>query len=102
MQWHNLWKWAMRKYFGQSVQTLSSCSLTEPLKHLPEHRPSSYLKESPFQTEINGLQVASEYFHGHVASLSVLLDAGSRDYTPNHVSGIVHVMDRLAFKVSIH
>jgi predicted Zn-dependent peptidase len=79
-----------------------------PLNELPGHQPeyiTSLSTENPSKTEIaqlkNGLRIASEDFRGHISSLCVLLDAGSRDYTDQHIGGVTHFLDRLAFKVGI-
>ena len=90
--------------FQHGLQILSGL----PLNELPGRQPE-YLTplstENPSKTEItrlqNGLRIASEDFRGHISSLCVLLDVGSRDYIDQHMGGVTHFMDRLAFKVGI-
>jgi len=44
----------------------------------------------------NGICVATEALPGHFSCLGLFLDAGSR-YEPDHLRGVSHVIDRLAF-----
>ena len=44
----------------------------------------------------NGIRVATEALPGHYSCLGLFLDAGSR-YEPDHLHGVSHVIDRLAF-----
>jgi mitochondrial-processing peptidase subunit alpha len=44
----------------------------------------------------NGIRVATEALPGHYSCLGLFLDAGSR-YEPNHLYGVSHVVDRLAY-----
>src|SRR5271154_857193 len=44
----------------------------------------------------NGIRVATEALPGHYSCLGLFLDAGSR-YEPDHLYGVSHVVDRLAF-----
>ena len=48
----------------------------------------------------NKLRVVTESTPGHFHAVGVYVDAGSRYETPRN-SGISHLMDRLAFKVSV-
>ncbi|KAF2398747.1 hypothetical protein EJ06DRAFT_531839 [Trichodelitschia bisporula] len=45
----------------------------------------------------NGIRVATEALPGHFSAIGVYLDAGSRYETPA-LSGVSHIIDRLAFK----
>ncbi|KAI5795136.1 peptidase M16 inactive domain-containing protein [Geopyxis carbonaria] len=45
----------------------------------------------------NGLRVATEALPGHFSGLGVYIDAGSR-YENEHLQGVSHLVDRLAFK----
>ena len=45
----------------------------------------------------NGLRVATEALPGHFSGIGVYIDAGSR-YENEHLSGVSHIIDRLAFK----
>ncbi|KIW00024.1 uncharacterized protein PV09_08376 [Verruconis gallopava] len=45
----------------------------------------------------NGVRVVSEALAGHFSGIGVYIDAGSR-YENEHLSGVSHIMDRLAFK----
>ena len=47
----------------------------------------------------NGIRVATEALPGHFSGIGVYVDAGSR-YENQHLSGVSHIIDRLAFKVS--
>lgn len=47
----------------------------------------------------NGIRVATEALPGHFSGIGVYIDAGSR-YENQHLQGVSHIMDRLAFKVS--
>jgi mitochondrial-processing peptidase subunit alpha len=44
----------------------------------------------------NGIRVATEPLPGHYSCLGLFLDAGSR-YEPDHLHGVSHVVDRLAY-----
>jgi mitochondrial-processing peptidase subunit alpha len=44
----------------------------------------------------NGIRVATEALPGHYSCLGLFLDAGSR-YEPDHLVGVSHVVDRLAY-----
>lgn len=44
----------------------------------------------------NGIRVATEALPGHYSCLGLFLDAGSR-YEPDHLHGVSHVVDRLAY-----
>lgn len=48
----------------------------------------------------NKVRVATENIPGHFHSVGVYVDAGSR-YESNRTSGTSHLLDRLAFKVSV-
>ncbi|PSS13099.1 hypothetical protein M430DRAFT_125026 [Amorphotheca resinae ATCC 22711] len=45
----------------------------------------------------NGVRVATEALPGHFSGIGVYIDAGSR-YENEHLRGVSHIMDRLAFK----
>ncbi|KAA8909317.1 peptidase M16 inactive domain-containing protein [Sphaerosporella brunnea] len=45
----------------------------------------------------NGIRVATEALPGHFSGLGVYIDAGSR-YENDHLRGVSHLVDRLAFK----
>jgi len=45
----------------------------------------------------NGIRVATEALPGHFSGIGVYIDAGSR-YENEYLSGVSHIMDRLAFK----
>ncbi|CAG8956600.1 hypothetical protein HYFRA_00011911 [Hymenoscyphus fraxineus] len=45
----------------------------------------------------NGIRVATEALPGHFSGIGVYMDAGSR-YENEHLRGVSHIMDRLAFK----
>ncbi|KAA8894737.1 peptidase M16 inactive domain-containing protein [Sphaerosporella brunnea] len=45
----------------------------------------------------NGIRVATEALPGHFSGLGVYIDAGSR-YENDHLRGVSHLIDRLAFK----
>ena len=47
----------------------------------------------------NGLRVATEALPGPFSGIGVYIDAGSR-YESEELSGVSHIVDRLAFKVS--
>ena len=44
----------------------------------------------------NGIKVATEALPGHYSCIGLFLDAGSR-YEPDHLRGVSHVVDRLAY-----
>lgn len=48
----------------------------------------------------NNVRVATEPTPGHFSSVGVYIDAGSRYESP-HLSGVSHIMDRMAFKVRV-
>ncbi|CAD6506170.1 BgTH12-07100 [Blumeria graminis f. sp. triticale] len=48
-------------------------------------------------TLANGIRVATEALPGHFSGIGVFIDAGSR-YENEHLRGVSHIMDRLAFK----
>ena len=48
----------------------------------------------------NGLRVATEALPGPFSGVGVYVDAGSR-YESDDLRGVSHIIDRLAFKVSI-
>ncbi|EPE34667.1 LuxS/MPP-like metallohydrolase [Glarea lozoyensis ATCC 20868] len=45
----------------------------------------------------NGVRVATEALPGHFSGIGVYIDAGSR-YENEHLRGVSHIMDRMAFK----
>lgn len=47
----------------------------------------------------NNVRVATEPTPGHFSSVGIYIDAGSRYESPR-MSGVSHIMDRMAFKVS--
>lgn len=47
----------------------------------------------------NKLRVATEATPGHFSAVGVYIDAGSR-YEAPQFSGVSHILDRMAFKVS--
>src|SRR5579862_9233190 len=57
------------------------------------HDPSELTQIS---TLPNGIRVATEALPGHYSCLGLFLDAGSR-YEPDHLHGVSHVVDRLAY-----
>ena len=48
----------------------------------------------------NGIRVATEALRGPFSGVGVYIDAGSR-YESQDLQGVSHVIDRLAFKVSV-
>jgi mitochondrial-processing peptidase subunit alpha len=48
----------------------------------------------------NGVRVTTENTPGHFSAIGLYIDAGSRYETPRTL-GLSHMLDRLAFKVSV-
>ena len=64
-------------------------TIVDPLSHDPSEL-------TQISTLPNGIRVATEALPGHYSCLGLFLDAGSR-YEPDHLHGVSHVIDRLAF-----
>mmetsp|Transcript_37040 Transcript_37040/g.59981 ORF Transcript_37040/g.59981 Transcript_37040/m.59981 type:complete len:504 (+) Transcript_37040:31-1542(+) len=89
-----LWK------FFQRYQPVE-IPLTEWLPGVPTPDTSSYdslpLPQTKVTTLPNGVRVASQDTYGHLTTLSVYVDAGSR-YETSANNGVSHLLEQLAFK----
>ncbi|ELR05316.1 Mitochondrial-processing peptidase subunit alpha [Pseudogymnoascus destructans] len=73
-----------------SIARRSLATVVEPIQKDPAE-----LDE--ITTLSNGIRVATEALPGHFSGIGVYIDAGSR-YENEHLRGVSHIMDRLAFK----
>ncbi|KFY99511.1 hypothetical protein V498_00709 [Pseudogymnoascus sp. VKM F-4517 (FW-2822)] len=73
-----------------SIARRSLATVVEPIQKDPAE-----LDE--ITTLPNGVRVATEALPGHFSGIGVYIDAGSR-YENEHLRGVSHIMDRLAFK----
>ncbi|KFY28444.1 hypothetical protein V491_00457 [Pseudogymnoascus sp. VKM F-3775] len=73
-----------------SIARRSLATVIEPIQKDPAE-----LDE--ITTLSNGVRVATEALPGHFSGVGVYIDAGSR-YENEHLRGVSHIMDRLAFK----
>lgn len=92
---------------GNAASRLASTSVCPSFCH---SRPSKLISlaktysASPLTrvtTLPNRIRVATETTPGHFQALGVYIDAGSR-FESKETSGVSHLMDRMAFKVSQH
>ncbi|KFY39844.1 hypothetical protein V494_03800 [Pseudogymnoascus sp. VKM F-4513 (FW-928)] len=75
---------------ASSIARRSLATVVEPIQKDPTE-----LDE--ITTLPNGVRVATEALPGHFSGIGVYIDAGSR-YENEHLRGVSHIMDRLAFK----
>ncbi|OBT59724.1 hypothetical protein VE04_00214 [Pseudogymnoascus sp. 24MN13] len=73
-----------------SIARRSLATVVEPIQKDP-------VELDEITTLPNGVRVATEALPGHFSGIGVYIDAGSR-YENEHLRGVSHIMDRLAFK----
>ncbi|KAI1001956.1 Mitochondrial-processing peptidase subunit alpha [Podosphaera aphanis] len=100
-----MWKYPPLKRAGQTSSRIfhgpqiiptfrSRSTYVEPIQKDPAELHQT-------QTLPNGIRVATEALPGHFSGVGVFIDAGSR-YENEHLMGVSHIMDRLAFKSTKH
>ena len=72
------------------------------VKHINKRFYASQVEPLPTKitTLNNKIRVATEATPGHFSAVGVYIDAGSRYEAPQY-SGVSHILDRMAFKVSL-
>lgn len=99
------WWSRLPKSFGLSIKIMRRArylSTTIPrCKVIPRRSYASRVAPLPAQitTLDNKLRVATESTPGHFSAVGVYIDAGSR-YEAPQFTGVSHILDRMAFKVS--
>ena len=91
---------SLRSRLGQLISSSPRRSLVTSSSllnsSLNSNGSSDVAEFTQISTLANGIRVATESLPGHYSCLGLFIDAGSR-YEPEHLYGVSHVIDRLAY-----